>query len=393
MQSSLTQTNQSPVFPGRFTLINKLKAIEQSCKVCTDLANTPHPTSLRELHEICEATRLAVKAPGDLVTYAKPSMLSQETIKVLSKAEQLASKLSIKAIELQEKFNLALLPGRESLNGILRALQTHERSLLRFMSSEYRQAKAKFFGFVNDPKALPRGSWSKSVSELVQYIDAKDAFAANQEYRDRFAALFSGVDTDWSRLRRLLSWVGEVGRTISNRALLSILMSRDERMIFALGSEHQRLMAGTAGFVSSAAEALRKLRLLNDWITTLQACELPTGIERWLLDADTLDRTRVLSKIADAIRPHTASMHEDLRQIQKFGEYDEQRVFDSGLLDVPLQKLDERLSTWLDNLAESPRVCRRLQFLRGWSHENNQQIFPGSPGTGGAAGIWTAGRV
>ena len=34
--------------------------------------------------------------------------------------------------------------------------------------------------------------------------------------------------------------------------------------------------------------------------------------------------------------------------------------------------------------GESPRVCRRLHFLRGLEYEQVSQIFPGSPGTGGA---------
>ncbi len=355
------------------SITTRLKALEQLCKVCVDLAKVSHPTSLRELREICEAARLAAKAPSDLVIHAKPSMLSQDTTEILSKAEQLASKLSIKAIELQEKFNLASLPGRESLNSILRALQTHERSLLRFLSSEYRQAKAKFFGLVKDPKTLARGSWAQSVSELVRYIDAKDAFAANQEYRDRFGPLFSGVDTDWSRLRRLLSWVGEVGQTISNRALLSILLSRDEHMIFVLGSEHQRLKAGTADFVSSAVDALRHIRLSGGWIASLRACELPAATERWLLDADTLERAKVLSKIADAVRPHAASMHEDLRQIQRFGEYDESRVFDSGVLDAPLQKLDVRFSTWLAHL---PTAGKWAEYCRAVQNAKNIGLYP-----------------
>ncbi len=286
---------------------------------------------------------------------------------ILDKAEQLASKLSIKAIELQEKFNLASLPDRESLNSILRALQTHERSLLRFLSSEFRQAKAKFLGFVKDPKALTRGSWTQNVGELVRYIDAKGAFAGNQEYRDRFGALFLGIDTDWSRLRRLLSWAGEVGQTISNRALLSILLSRDERVIFALGSEHQRLMAATAGFASSAADALRQIRLSSDWIASLHACGLPVAIERWLLDADTLGRAKILSKIADAIRPHATSMNEDLKQIRRFGEYDELSIFNAGVLDSPLQKIDERLSSWVANLPSAGKwaeYCRAVQHTK-----------------------------
>ncbi len=37
--------------------------------------------------------------------------------------------------------------------------------------------------------------------------------------------------------------------------------------------------------------------------------------------------------------------------------------------------------------TESPRVCRRLNSLRGFSNEDIKEIFPGSPGTGGPYGF------
>ena len=38
-------------------------------------------------------------------------------------------------------------------------------------------------------------------------------------------------------------------------------------------------------------------------------------------------------------------------------------------------------------IPESPRICRRLNSLRGFSNEDKQKIFPGSPGTGGPHGF------
>jgi very-short-patch-repair endonuclease len=344
-----------------------LTTLEQRCKDFADVAKISHPASLREIREICDAARLASKAPGDLVIHVRPSMLSQDTTEILGKAEHQASKLSIKAIELQEKFNLASLPDRESLNSILHALQTHERSLLRFLSSDFRQAKAKFLGFVRDARAHARGTWAQNVSELVRYIDAKNTYARNQEYRDRFGVLFSGTDTDWTRLRRLLSWTGEVGQAVSNRALLNILLSRDERVIFTLGSEYQRLVAAAGGFASSADDALRQIRQTSDWIASLQACGLPVAFEQWLLDADALGHAKILSKIADAIRPHVASVNEDLKQLRRFGEYDELSIFNAGVFDSPLQKIVERLSAWLTNLPSAGKwaeYCRAVQYAR-----------------------------
>ena len=362
-----TSANVHRVSAWCTSITRGLTTLEQRCKDFADVAKISHPACLREIREICEAARLASKAPADLVIHVRPSMLSQDTIEILGKAEQLASKLSIKAIELQEKFNFASLPDRESLNSILHTLQTHERSLLRFLSSDFRQAKAKFLGFVKDARTLARGTWAQNVSELLRYIDAKNTYARNQEYRDRFGVLFSGTDTDWTRLRRLLSWTGEVGQTVSNRALLNILLSRDERVIFTLGSEHQHLAVAAGGFASSADDALRQIRQTSDWIASLQACGLPVAFEQWLLDIDALGHAKILSKIADAIQPHVVSVNENLKQLRRFGEYDELSIFNAGVLDTPLQKIVERLTAWLTNLPSSGKwaeYCRATQHAR-----------------------------
>ena len=52
----------------------------------------------------------------------------------------------------------------------------------------------------------------------------------------------------------------------------------------------------------------------------------------------------------------------------------------------------ERDRFWLDHEAaikasgttESPRDCRRLHFLRGWGHVEENEVFQRSPRTGGS---------
>ena len=48
------------------------------------------------------------------------------------------------------------------------------------------------------------------------------------------------------------------------------------------------------------------------------------------------------------------------------------------------KQMEKRIARKKD---EPPRDSRRLHFLRGWSHEHIEEVFPGSPGAGGSAGL------
>jgi hypothetical protein len=51
------------------------------------------------------------------------------------------------------------------------------------------------------------------------------------------------------------------------------------------------------------------------------------------------------------------------------------QIFDRNRIKLS-HDLERRLVV---KIRESPRDSRRLQFLRGWSHENNNEIFAGVP--------------
>jgi hypothetical protein len=53
-----------------------------------------------------------------------------------------------------------------------------------------------------------------------------------------------------------------------------------------------------------------------------------------------------------------------------------------AVVNCTMDELTGQLSaspTYTNLAIEPPRVSRRLQFLRGWSHENNNKVFTGVP--------------
>lgn len=351
----------------RTSIVRALGELEQASKNFLEIARMPFPDNLRDVHELCRAATLAAKAPSDVVAHTKPSMLIGDSLSLLTKAESESSKLTVKALALGERFVLTAVPDRETLKRIRQVLSVQEKRFFRFLSSEYRWAKSQLQGLTKDINALPRGTWANSVAELIGYLEARETYARNQEYKDRFGELFSGMDTDWARLRRLLSWTEELRRTISNRQLLAVLLSRSERVIFSLGNEHARLQSSTESFVATLAEALNPLVQTSQWVTAVKAAKIPPLVEQWLLAEDSRDRAKILGDFAATIQPIVKDLDEILNKLWSFGECDQKEFFGCSVQELPLPMLRAKLEACLGALSGAGKwadYCRAVQHAK-----------------------------
>jgi very-short-patch-repair endonuclease len=356
---------------------SQFSALEEVCCTVASIASVPRPEDLGAVEAIFEVVRLAAKAPIDLVNHFRPSMLTREALDALDRAEQQSSKISIKKLELSETFDFNVVPDRQVLSGVLRAFQKHETRLLRLLSGEFRGAKATFLGLVRDKKAIRWGTCADQLNDLIQFLDTKNNFARNQEFHDRFGSLFAGVDTDWKRLRTLISWTDEVGRRLPTGALLNSLVST-EHTVFALANQKSGLLAAATTFVSSVDEVLGPLRALTIWISSLNAYELPATVKHWLLHDKTLERTGLLSDVAGVIRPHVNKAKESLDKLRAFGTLHEKAIFGTEIAVTPLAKIIRQLEVWRLNLPSAgtwAEFCRAANRAKGLGLEELLKKF------------------
>jgi len=342
-------------------------ALDDTFKRFAGLSKMSYLPSLIRIHESCQATRLATLAPIDLLVHAKRSMSGQESLEALSKAEMQASKISIHALALEEIFNLPALPGRDSLVRMQQSLQAHGDRFFRFLSSDYRQAKAALRGILRDPKSASFEYQTVVLSELIAHVDAKHAFAQSREYQDLFGVLYTGVDTDWNRLRRLLTWTTELGRNISNGHLLDLLLSGNERNVLALANEYSSIKTSVERFSAATANLLAKYRGTKDWIDLVQSCGLPIHIEQWLFSANTAERAAELAKYADKIKAVVSSAADNVRRLQDYGDFSRVVAVDDGMSDVPLKGVTMKLAGFAGNTSTAGKwadYCRASQTAR-----------------------------
>ena len=198
-------------------------------------------------------------------------------------------------------------------------------------------------------------------------MEAMDAYARNQEYKDRLGELFTGTGTDWTRLRRLLSWTEELRRTLSNRQLLAVLFSRNERVIFALGNEHVRVQSAADNFVATLAGILESLIQTTQWVTAVKAVKFPLLVEQWLLTRDSRDRAKVLADFAVAVQQIANDLDDSLNKLWSFGDCNEEKFFGRSMQDLPLPDLDAKLSACLTTLPGAGKwadYCRAIQHAK-----------------------------
>ena len=91
-------------------------------------------------------------------------------------------------------------------------------------------------------------------------------------------------------------------------------------------------------------------------------------------------------RLREAIRSERAATYPwEYRYLNRYLVRATQLVLDhiaSSAGPIALRLLDSYLHAY-----EPPRVCRRLQLLRGWGHEENRAVLPRGSGAGSAVGF------
>ena len=131
---------------------------------------------------------------------------------------------------LEEAFHLASVPGKDEVVEIAKAIRPHTSSMLRFLSSQYRKGVAQLKTFWRPGIGARPAMWLANLESLLKFEEDKKNFSNDTKLIRLFGDAFKGVDTDWERIKELLTWVNTAKKQgLDAGKVIDFFRIRDEK--------------------------------------------------------------------------------------------------------------------------------------------------------------------
>ena len=218
------------------------------------------------------------EAPQELLALRGPALERADFPDIAIRAEEAHKAVLAKASKVSAAFHVDALPDDELLNAHLQVFRRGD-SFFNFLRGDWRSAKAAFQACFKTQAKQPAASMATHFSAVLGWKAAQKEFVESVQYREALGPLFTGMDTDFSKVRRLNSWL----RASAPQLMATDLAARVSP--FTLPDTHVALL------VNNAAR-------IRGWLAKLQglpkaAASLP-GVD------PALARVR---RIADIVKP------------------------------------------------------------------------------------------
>lgn len=219
-----------------------------------------------------------LEAPQELLSLRGPALERADFPDTAIRAEEAHKAVLAKAYKVAGTFHVDALPDDDLLKAHLQVFRRGD-SFFNFLRGDWRRAKAAFQACFKTQARHPAVSMASHFSAVLAWKASQKEFAESAQFREALGPLFTGMDTDFNKVRRLNSWL----RASAPQLMATDLAARVS--LFALPESHIALL------VSNAAR-------VRGWLTKLQglpkaAASLP-GVD------PALARVR---RIADIVKP------------------------------------------------------------------------------------------
>ena len=176
--------------------------------------------SPRAVKQLTVLASIAAQAPADLLDYRRHSMSQARAIEVLALAEEAHTSEQLQRERLAQEFYLDTLPAEKDL---LAAISVFRRgdSLFNIFNREWRATKKLFNDFSKNKAKRKAVDYETQLSNIVSWKRHRTSLVENRECKETFGLLFKALETDFSKIRRLVPGMRIATLSCSDTQVLS----------------------------------------------------------------------------------------------------------------------------------------------------------------------------
>lgn len=161
-----------------------------------------------QLIELQALAQIAAKAPQELLAFRKAFFSQPIADQVVDRLNDGLTKEATWRDKLEPHVYLDALPPATELKFHLRILRQGS-SIFSFLRRDYRQTKKTIRGISKAKKKYDTTEWAGTMSNLIQWMEQREKFVSDPEFKECIGPLFCGLDTDISKVKKLHSWYKE----------------------------------------------------------------------------------------------------------------------------------------------------------------------------------------
>ena len=160
------------------------------------------------LETMAIAVRLLSEVDAKTLAYRTSALTLQGARRILQRADTECDRLRRTRDELEKRFDLTSLPGKQELQRAARSLNAATGLLL--FDKQAKQAMRLYRGLSLTRSKTSTGEAAMGLRELIEYQDKADQLAADDEFKDSLGSEWRGMDSDLTLARQVADWTAEV---------------------------------------------------------------------------------------------------------------------------------------------------------------------------------------
>jgi len=192
----------------RSKLQSQVEVMERSLNMIEHVATEtgqPFDGSVDCITELLALASIVAAAPSHLMPYRRKTFESPHLMAVIRCAKTDHAKEMHGRTELGRDYYLDALPELDELKWAARVFRQGD-SVFNIFKSDWRKAKKLMAAMSQNKTKRPADEWSRECMRVVEWVEHRNGFVNNAEYREWFGELFEGENTDFEKIEGLSSW-------------------------------------------------------------------------------------------------------------------------------------------------------------------------------------------